>query len=60
MEITVNCYGVLSKARVIISRNSRRNLCYVCTDFEVTYCGKDVKAHVYEDIYTGDLYAVID
>lgn len=61
MKISVNCLGSIVDAEVIEDNLNGlpRDLRYICTDFEVTYNGNDVTADVYEDKYTGELFAVI-
>lgn len=61
MKISVNCLGSITDAEVIEDNLNGlpRELRYVCTDFEVVYNGNDVTADVYEDKYTGELFAVI-
>ena len=50
--------GSLEKASVIKNCNVKKNLRYLCTDFECLYNGEEVNANVYED-EDGNLYAVI-
>lgn len=50
--------GILEKADVIKNCNAKKNLRYVCTDFDCLYDGKEASADVYED-EDGKLYAVI-
>ena len=61
MKISVNCLGSIVDAEVIEDNLNGlpRDLRYICTDFETTYNGNDVTADVYEDKYTGELFAVI-
>ena len=61
MKISVNCLGSIVDAEVIEDNLNGlpRDLRYICTDFEVVYNGNDVAADVYEDRYTGELFAVI-
>lgn len=61
MKISVNCLGNIIDAEVIEDslNGLPKELRYVCTDFEATYNGNDVAADVYEDRYTGELFAVI-
>lgn len=61
MKIPVNCLGSIVDAEVIEDNLNGlpRDLRYICTDFEATYNGNDVTADVYEDKYTGELFAVI-
>lgn len=61
MKIQVNCLGSIVDADVIEDNLNGlpRELRYVCADFEATYNGNDVTADVYEDRYTGELFAVI-
>lgn len=61
-KITINCNGSICTAEAIIGEidsRTAKDLCYVCTDFEAIYNGNDVTADIYEDIYTGELFAVI-
>ena len=51
--------GSLEKANVIKHCNAKKNLRYICTDFDCMYDGKEVNADVYED-EDGNLYAVIN
>lgn len=61
MKISVNCLGSIVDADVIEDslNGLPRDLRYICSDFEATYNGNDVTADVYEDKYTGELFAVI-
>lgn len=61
MKISVNCLGSIIDAEVIEDNLNGlpRELRYVCTDFEATYNENDATADVYEDKYTGELFAVI-
>ena len=61
MRISVNCLGSIVDAEVIEDNLNGlpRDLRYICTDFEATHNGNDVTADVYEDKYTGELFAVI-
>lgn len=61
MKISVNCLGSIVDAEVIEDNLNGlpRELQYICTDFEAVHNGNDVTADVYEDKYTGELFAVI-
>ena len=61
MTISVNCLGSIVDAEVIEDNLNGlpRELRYIWTDFEVVYNGNDVAADVYENRYTGELFAVI-
>lgn len=51
--------GSFETANVIKHCNAKRNIRYICTDFECLYDGREVSADVYED-EDGKLYAVIN
>lgn len=51
--------GSFETAIVIKHCNEKRNIRYICTDFECIYDGREVQADVYEDD-DGKLYAVIN
>ena len=50
--------GSLEKANVIQHCNAKKNLRYICTDFNCMYNGRETNADVYED-EDGNLYAVL-
>ena len=60
-KIEIYC-GSVEIATVITSEQMSRQaryLRYLCTDSEALYDGREVSADVYEEKYSGELFAVV-
>ena len=54
--------GSVETATVITAEQMSRQaryLRYLCTDYEALYDGREVSADVYEEKYSGELFAVV-